>query len=48
MIWTLNRGLWDQPMRAEWFGGAWLSDDGGDRWTCVNAHLPPIHAVRWI
>ena len=19
--WTLNRGLWDQPMRAEWFGG---------------------------
>ncbi len=29
-------------------GSLWLSDDGGDQWACVNANLPPIHAVRWI
>ena len=29
-------------------GALWVSDDAGDRWTCVNAHLPPIHAVRWV
>ena len=27
-------------------GGLWASDDGGDRWTTVAAHLPPIYAVR--
>lgn len=28
-------------------GGLWASDDGGDRWRAVAAHLPPIHAVRF-
>lgn len=28
-------------------GGLWASDDGGDRWTVVAAHLPPIAAVRF-
>ena len=28
-------------------GGLWASDDGGDRWHTVSAHLPPIHAVRF-
>jgi hypothetical protein len=29
-------------------GGLWVSDDGGERWRLVNAHLPPIYAVRFI
>jgi hypothetical protein len=28
-------------------GNLWASDDGGDRWATVAAHLPPIHAVRF-
>ncbi|HJZ91563.1 MAG TPA: hypothetical protein VKE40_11875 [Gemmataceae bacterium] len=28
-------------------GGLWLSEDQGDRWQTLNAHLPPIHAVRF-
>ena len=28
-------------------GSLWLSDDGGDRWSTISAHLPPIYAVRW-
>ena len=29
-------------------GSLWVSRDGGDRWQEVTAHLPPIHAVRWV
>jgi len=28
-------------------GGLWISEDQGDRWTCVTHTLPPIHAVRF-
>jgi hypothetical protein len=28
-------------------GNLWRSDDGGDNWSMVGAHLPPIHAVRF-
>jgi photosystem II stability/assembly factor-like uncharacterized protein len=28
-------------------GSLWVSDDAGDRWQLVNAHLPPIDAVRF-
>jgi hypothetical protein len=28
-------------------GNLWASDDGGDRWAAVAAHLPPIYAVRF-
>ena len=28
-------------------GSLWASDDAGDRWATVAAHLPPIHAVRF-
>lgn len=27
-------------------GGLWASDDGGDSWTGLSAHLPPIYCVR--
>jgi photosystem II stability/assembly factor-like uncharacterized protein len=27
-------------------GGLWVSDTAGDDWQLVNAHLPPIYAVR--
>lgn len=29
-------------------GSLWISDNGGDNWTLVNAHLPPIYAVRFM
>lgn len=28
-------------------GGLWLSENGGDAWTCISAHLPPIYCVRF-
>jgi len=28
-------------------GGLWLSEDQGDHWQCISAHLPPIYAVRF-
>lgn len=28
-------------------GGLWISEDGGDSWTCASAHLPPIYALRF-
>ncbi|MGE3175204.1 MAG: WD40/YVTN/BNR-like repeat-containing protein [Planctomycetota bacterium] len=28
-------------------GGLWVSEDGGKGWTELDAHLPPIHAVRF-
>jgi len=29
-------------------GGLWLTEDQGDTWTLLSAHLPPIHAVRFV
>jgi hypothetical protein len=29
-------------------GSLWLSDDQGDTWQTVAAHLPPIYAVRFV
>ena len=29
-------------------GALWVSDNGGERWQIVNAHLPPIYAVRFV
>jgi photosystem II stability/assembly factor-like uncharacterized protein len=28
-------------------GSLWVSDDAGENWALVNAHLPPIYAVRF-
>ena len=28
-------------------GGLWVTEDGGDLWTCVSTHLPPVYAVRF-
>jgi hypothetical protein len=28
-------------------GGLWASEDAGDCWATVSAHLPPIYAVRF-
>jgi photosystem II stability/assembly factor-like uncharacterized protein len=28
-------------------GALWTSDNGGERWQLINAHLPPIYAVRF-
>jgi photosystem II stability/assembly factor-like uncharacterized protein len=29
-------------------GALWVSDSGGESWQLVNAHLPPIYAVRFV
>jgi photosystem II stability/assembly factor-like uncharacterized protein len=29
-------------------GGLWISENRGDSWQCVSAHLPPIAAVRFV
>ena len=28
-------------------GGLWISENRGDSWQCVSAHLPPINALRF-
>jgi photosystem II stability/assembly factor-like uncharacterized protein len=28
-------------------GGVWFSENAGERWQLVNAHLPPVYAVRF-
>jgi hypothetical protein len=28
-------------------GGLWISDNRGDTWQCISAHLPPVYAVRF-
>jgi hypothetical protein len=28
-------------------GSLWVSDDQGDSWQCVTAHLPPVYCVRF-
>ena len=28
-------------------GGLWISEDQGDSWRCLSAHLPPIYCVRF-
>jgi len=28
-------------------GGLWVSEDQGERWTCVMHTLPPVYAVRF-
>jgi photosystem II stability/assembly factor-like uncharacterized protein len=28
-------------------GSLWTTDDGGEQWSCVSNHLPPIYAVRF-
>jgi photosystem II stability/assembly factor-like uncharacterized protein len=29
-------------------GALWVSDNSGERWQLVNAHLPPVYAVRFV
>jgi hypothetical protein len=28
-------------------GGLWISENRGDSWHCISAHLPPVYAVRF-
>jgi hypothetical protein len=28
-------------------GGLWISENQGDSWQCLSAHLPPVYAVRF-
>jgi hypothetical protein len=29
-------------------GSLWVSENGGDAWVHVSAHLPPVHAVCFV
>ena len=29
-------------------GGLWVSENGGDSWTCVSTHLPPVYCTRFV
>ena len=29
-------------------GGLWISENGGDAWQPISAHLPPIYCVRFM
>jgi len=29
-------------------GGLWVSENGGDKWHEISAHLPPVHAVSFV
>ena len=28
-------------------GSVFVTENGGEKWECVSAHLPPVYAVRW-
>jgi hypothetical protein len=28
-------------------GTLWISENGGEDWSLINAHLPPVYAVRF-
>jgi hypothetical protein len=28
-------------------GGLWISENRGNSWQCISAHLPPVYAVRF-
>ena len=28
-------------------GALWITENGGDEWQCISAHLPPIYCVRF-
>ena len=34
-------------LMASTTGNLWASDDGGDHWAMVQAHLPPVYALRF-
>lgn len=37
----------DTLMFGSTTGAVWVSEDGGDTWSLVSAHLPPVHAVQF-
>ena len=36
----------DRLVMGSTTGSLWVSEDGGEEWQLLNAHLPPIYAVR--
>ena len=42
--------VWDTGTRlamGSTTGSLWVSENGGEHWTLLSAHLPPIHAVQF-
>lgn len=37
----------EQPVFGSTTGSPWLSEDQGDSWQNLSAHLPPIYGVRF-
>ena len=37
----------DRLLMGSTTGGLWISENQGDSWACVSAHLPPVYAVHF-
>lgn len=37
----------DQLVIGSSTGGLWISENGGDDWTCLSTNLPQIYCVQW-
>lgn len=40
-------GTGDRLAMGSSTGSCWISENGGDSWECISAHLPPIYCVRF-
>ena len=40
-------GSGDRLLMGSTTGGLWISENQGDSWACVSAHLPPVYAVHF-
>jgi hypothetical protein len=38
----------DRLVMGSTTGSLWISEDQGERWSCLSTHLPPIDAVRFV
>jgi hypothetical protein len=38
----------DRLVMGSTTGGLWISENSGDHWETISAHLPPIYCVRFI
>ena len=40
-------GSGDRLAMGSTTGNLWITEDGGEAWRHISAHLPPIHTVRF-
>ena len=37
----------DRLVMGSTTGGLWISENGGDRWSTISTHLPPVYQVAF-